>query len=49
MSEEDLTIIRNTKIADLPNLKIGMLIEWLKGQQEGVGVAVAKAAYQILK
>ncbi len=48
MSKEDYTFIRSKTLADLPHLPAHLVIEWLQGQHQCIGEAVAKACYQQL-
>ena len=48
MSKEDYTFIRSQKLADVIHLPAHLVIEWLEGQQQSMGEAIAKACYQEL-
>lgn len=48
MSKEDYTKITKATLQELPLLPAHLVIEWLKGQADFMGEAVAKACYQEL-
>lgn len=48
MSEADYNKIRKTPLLELPFLDAYAVVEWLSGQHQAVGEAVAKACYQLL-
>lgn len=48
MSKEDYNKIRNATLQELLQLPAYMVIEWLQGQHQAMGEAVAKACYQQL-
>lgn len=48
MSKEDYNKIRCATLQELPQLPAHLVIEWLKGQHQAIGEAVAKSCYQQL-
>lgn len=48
MSQDEYNFISSKTLADLINLPSGLVIDWLDGQHQAVGEAVAKACYQAL-
>ena len=48
MSKEDYNKIRSATLQELPLLPAHLVIEWLQGQHQAIGEAVAKACYQQL-
>lgn len=48
MSTADYNKISKSTLQDLLTLPAHLVIEWLNGQHQGIGEAVAKACYQEL-
>lgn len=48
MSKKDYNKIRSATLQELPLLPAHLVIEWLQGQHQAIGEAVAKACYQQL-
>ncbi|HFQ5115470.1 TPA: hypothetical protein ACGU7D_004279 [Vibrio vulnificus] len=49
MSEADYNKVRKATLQELPFLDAHSVIEWLNGQHQAVGEAVAKACYQLIE
>lgn len=48
MSQDEYNKIRSSSLQEIPSLPEHLVIEWLSGQHQSIGEAVAKACYQLL-